>query len=334
MTIAPESPPLLQVENLCKHFPVSTGLAFTRRTGAIKAVDGVSLMLRAGETLGIVGESGCGKSTLGRTIMRLYEPTSGTVTLAGRDLSRLSRRELVSTRRDIQMVFQDPYSSLDPRKTVSSIVGEPFLIHTDLSARQRRERVRELLALVELNPDFENRYPHEFSGGQRQRIGIARALALEPRLIICDEPISALDVSIQAQVINLFRRLQRELGLAYVFISHDLSMVRQISHRVAVMYLGQIVELANRDDIFRTPKHPYTQALLSAVCSPDPELDDEGFGIVIKGDPPSPANPPSGCVFHTRCSYARTDCSAAKPQLDRESRHQVACHYAGALRER
>jgi len=323
--------PLLSVENLCMHFPVMTGVIVKRQTGSIRAVDNVSLKLEAGETLGIVGESGCGKSTLGRAIMRLYEPTSGSVSFAGRDLSGLSRRELIDSRKDIQMVFQDPYASLDPRKTVSSIVAEPFVIHGTLSARQRRERVRELLVLVELNPDFEDRYPHEFSGGQRQRIGIARALALNPKVIICDEPISALDVSIQAQIINLFNRLQREFGISYIFISHDLNMVRQISHRVAVMYLGKIVELASREKIFSNPKHPYTQALLSAICEPDPSRNAGEFEVILEGDPPSPANPPSGCVFNTRCRFATDLCKDIAPQLGQSDPHQVACHYSEEL---
>jgi oligopeptide transport system ATP-binding protein len=320
------SAPLVRVEGLSKHFEVTKGLLVKRVVGAIRAVDGVSFDIAAGETLGIVGESGCGKSTLGRTLLRLYEPTAGRILIDGVDLASLGARALIEQRRTMQMIFQDPYASLNPRLTVGEIVGEPFRIHGPPKGRSVRDRIDELLRLVELNPAFVNRYPHEFSGGQRQRIGIARALALDPKLIVCDEPISALDVSIQAQVVNLLKDLQSRLGLTYVFISHDLSMVRHISARIAVMYLGKIVEIAPRDELFSSPAHPYTRALLSAVCPPDPARADDD-GIVLEGEPPSPADPPPGCRFSTRCPYAFDRCFRDEPGLSpRGSDRLVACH--------
>jgi oligopeptide transport system ATP-binding protein len=320
------SRPIIRVENLKKHFPIKTGLLVKRVVGSIKAVDGVSFEIAAGETLGVVGESGCGKSTLGRTLLRLYEPTEGRILVEGTDLATLDRRALARRRKSMQMIFQDPYASLNPRMTVGSIIGEPFLIHGGHTRAAVRDRIAELMTLVELDPAFINRYPHEFSGGQRQRIGIARALALNPKIVVCDEPISSLDVSIQAQVVNLLKSLQQKLGLTYVFISHDLSMVRHISTRIAVMYLGRIVEIGDRDRLFRTPRHPYTRALLSAVCLPDPEssASDE---IVLEGDPPNPAHPPTGCRFNTRCPFAFDRCFKEEPLLTaRESSHLAACH--------
>jgi len=318
--------PLLRVTALKKHFPVTSGAFLKRRTGTIKAVDGVSFEVRAGETLGIVGESGCGKSTLGRTLLRLYEPTEGNIYLEGTDIGTLGRRALIEKRKSIQMIFQDPYASLDPRMTVADIVSEPMLVHGGYTAKARLARVAELLTMVELNPVLADRYPHEFSGGQRQRIGIARALALNPKIVVCDEPISALDVSIQAQVINLLQGLQRRLGLALIFISHDLGMVRHISDRVAVMYLGKIVEIADRDTLFREPLHPYTRALLSAVCVPDPTFDMSGTEILLEGDPPSPANPPPGCNFNTRCPHVMPVCRDITPPLALHRGRLAACH--------
>jgi oligopeptide transport system ATP-binding protein len=318
--------PIIRVEKLRKHFPVRKGVLVKRVVGSIKAVDDVSFEIAPGETLGIVGESGCGKSTLGRTLLRLYEPTAGRILMDGVDLASLDPAALKAQRRSMQMIFQDPYASLNPRMTVGSIIGEPFLIHGPPQQGSVRERIAELMRLVELNPAFINRYPHEFSGGQRQRIGIARALALDPKVIVCDEPISALDVSIQAQVINLLKDLQERLGLTYVFISHDLSMVRHISRRIAVMYLGRIVEIADRETLFRAPQHPYTRALLSAVCVPDPTMSDAGE-IVLEGDPPNPANPPAGCRFSSRCPFAFSRCHAEEPQLtSRGAGHMAACH--------
>ncbi|SFZ85587.1 oligopeptide transport system ATP-binding protein [Devosia enhydra] len=316
---------ILRVEGLKMHFPVTSGGILRRRVGTIRAVDGVSFDLRQGETLGIVGESGCGKSTLGRTLLRLYEPTEGRIWLEGEEIGTLGRKAMMAKRRTIQMIFQDPYASLDPRMTVASIVAEPMLVHGGFTARERRARVEELLGLVELNPAFADRYPHEFSGGQRQRIGIARALALNPRVVVCDEPISALDVSIQAQVINLLQSLQDRLDLALIFISHDLSMVRHISDRVAVMYLGKIVELADRDTLFASPQHPYTRALLSAVPVPDPAIDDSSE-IVLEGDPPNPANPPKGCSFSTRCPHVMARCHEIAPPLVAHGPTLAACH--------
>ncbi|MET1004124.1 MAG: dipeptide ABC transporter ATP-binding protein [Propionibacteriaceae bacterium] len=325
---------VLKVEDLVKHYPIKAGV-FRHTVGHVKALDGVSFDLYKGETLGIVGESGCGKSTLGRTLMRLEEPTAGKVTFEGVDMYAQSGGAMRRLRRDIQIVFQDPYTSLNPRMTVGDIIGEPFDIHPEAVPKSgRKQRVRELLDLVGLNPEHINRYPHQFSGGQRQRIGIARGLALNPKVIICDEPVSALDVSVQAQVINLLEELQNELGLAYIFIAHDLSIVRHISDRVGVMYLGKLVELGDEDQIYSRPTHPYTQALLSAVPVPDPTLRTSREQIVLTGDVPSPANPPSGCRFHTRCWKAQDICSVEDPALtlrpDGSSAHLSACHFAEA----
>jgi oligopeptide transport system ATP-binding protein len=323
---------VLKAENLVKHYPIKAGV-LRRTVGHVKAVDGVSFELYKGETLGIVGESGCGKSSLGRLLMRLEEPTAGKLTFDGVDMYSQTGADMRRLRRDIQIVFQDPYTSLNPRKTVGDIVGEPFEIHRDVVPKVgRRRRVQELLDLVGLNPEHINRYPHQFSGGQRQRIGIARGVALNPKVIICDEPVSALDVSVQAQVVNLLESLQSELGLAYIFIAHDLSVVRHISDRVGVMYLGKIVEMGDEDQIYSRPTHPYTQALLSAVPLPDPTLRNVREQIVLTGDVPSPANPPAACRFHTRCWKAQEICSIEEPLLverpDGESAHDSACHFA------
>ena len=323
---------VLKAENLVKYYPIKAGV-LRRTVGQVKAVDGVSFELYKGETLGIVGESGCGKSTLGRMLMRLEEPTAGKLTFDGVDMYSKKGAEMRRLRRDIQIVFQDPYTSLNPRKTVGDIVGEPFEIHRDVVPKAgRRRRVEELLDLVGLNPEHINRYPHQFSGGQRQRIGIARGVALNPKVIICDEPVSALDVSVQAQVVNLLESLQSELGLAYIFIAHDLSVVRHISDRVGVMYLGKIVEMGDEDEIYSRPTHPYTQALLSAVPLPDPTLRNVREQIVLTGDVPSPANPPPACRFHTRCWKAQEICSIDEPLLserpDGQSAHDSACHFA------
>jgi len=320
---------LLRVEHLKKYFPIRRGIVFKREIGRVHAVDDVSLEVLAGETLGLVGESGCGKSTLGRCIIRLQELTSGSVTFDGRDISRLSRRALRPVRGEVQMVFQDPYASLNPRKRVGTIIGDPLRIHGHSSRKQIRERVRELLKLVGLSPEHVNRYPHEFSGGQRQRIGVARALALHPKLIIADEPVSALDVSIRAQVINLLDDLQDELGLTYIFIAHDLGVVRHVSDRIAVMYLGKIVEISPAEELYQRPVHPYTEALLSAVPIPDPVITAQREQIVLEGDVPSPIVPPSGCRFHPRCRYATEICSEAEPQLMPHGTegHQAACHH-------
>ncbi|MEV7331708.1 dipeptide ABC transporter ATP-binding protein [Micromonospora sp. NPDC093244] len=322
---------ILSVDNLVKHFPISQGVLFQRQVGAVKAVDGVSFELRRGETLGVVGESGCGKSTLARLLMRLETPTSGRATLEGKDLFKASGGELRRLRRNMQMVMQDPYTSLNPRMTVGDIIGEPFEIHPDAAPKGSKEkRVQELLDVVGLNPEHINRYPHQFSGGQRQRIGIARALALRPEIIVCDEPVSALDVSIQAQVINLLEQLQDEFGLSYIFIAHDLSVVRHIADRVAVMYLGRIVEIGTENEIYERPTHPYTQALLSAVPVPDPEVRDQRTMIRLVGDVPSPADPPSGCHFRTRCWKAQEICAIEDPQLVERAAdpHPSACHFA------
>jgi oligopeptide transport system ATP-binding protein len=327
--------PVIRVEGLVKHFPITQGIVFRRQIGAVKAVDGVSFELRRGETLGVVGESGCGKSTLARLLMRLEKPTAGRAYFEGRDIFAMSGSELRHLRRRVQMVMQDPYTSLNPRMTVGDIVGEPYDIHPEVAPKgERRRAVQQLLDFVGLNPEHVNRYPHQFSGGQRQRIGIARALALRPSVIVCDEPVSALDVSIQAQVINLLERLQDQLGLSYVFIAHDLSVVRHISDRVAVMYLGKIVETGTEDQIYARPTHPYTQALLSAVPVPDPEARAYRDIIRLEGDVPSPANPPSGCHFRTRCWKAQERCAVEEPPLvlRRADPHPSACHFAG-LRE-
>jgi oligopeptide transport system ATP-binding protein len=323
---------VLRAENLVKYYPIKAGV-LRRTVGQVKALDGVSFELYRGETLGIVGESGCGKSTLARMLMRLEEPTGGTLTFDGVDVYSQKGADMRRLRRDIQIVFQDPYTSLNPRMTVGDIVGEPFEIHRDVLPKgDRRQRVQQLLELVGLNPEHINRYPHQFSGGQRQRIGIARGLALNPKVIICDEPVSALDVSVQAQVVNLLEELQAGLGLAYIFIAHDLSVVRHISDRVAVMYLGKIVEIGDEDQIYSRPTHPYTQALLSAVPMPDPTLRDVREQIVLTGDVPSPANPPAACRFHTRCWKAQEICSIDEPPLierpDGEAAHLSACHFA------
>ena len=319
---------LLHVDDLMMHFPIYRGV-IQRQVGAVRAVDGVSFDIRRGETLGLVGESGCGKSTTGRTILQLYRPTAGAVTFEGVDLVHLKGEDLRKMRRKMQMIFQDPYASLNPRMTVADIVGEPLVVHNVATGKEIEERVKHLLDLVNLNPSFAGRYPHEFSGGQRQRIGVARALALQPSFIICDEPISALDVSIQAQVVNLLEELQQQFNLTYLFIAHDLSMVRHISDRVAVMYLGVLVELASRDDLYTQPLHPYTRALLSAVPIPDPIADAKRERVILKGDVPSPANPPSGCRFRTRCPIAEGVCAESRPDF-REIKpgHFVACFFA------
>jgi oligopeptide transport system ATP-binding protein len=317
---------ILRVEHLKKYFPIRRGV-FRQVVGAVKAVDDISFNVYKGETLGLVGESGCGKTTTGRTIIRLYEPTSGHVIFQGEDLAQVSGRRLRQIRRKIQMIFQDPYASLNPRLNVMNIVGEPLEIYNVANGKEKKERVAELLHMVGLNPALMNRYPHEFSGGQRQRIGLARSLALNPDLIICDEPISALDVSIQAQVVNLLEELQEKLGLTYMFIAHDLSMVRHISRRVAVMYLGKIMEVTDRESLYEKPLHPYTKALLSAIPVPDPIIEEKRQRIILEGDLPSPANPPVGCNFNTRCPFAFDTCFHIDPEfLEVESGHFVACH--------
>ena len=318
---------ILDVKNLVKHFPITKGILIQRQTGAVKAVDDVTFQIFQGETLGLVGESGCGKTTVGRTIMHLYEPTSGEVILNGTNLSKIPREQIRQMRREMQMIFQDPYASLNPRMSVGEIIGEPYIIHNLFTKKEREEKVQELLQMVGLNPSYVNRFPHEFSGGQRQRIGIARSLALRPSLIICDEPISALDVSIQAQIINLLEDLQQSLGLTYLFIAHDLSVVRHISNRIAVMYLGVIMEMTSRDELFKNPLHPYSQALLSAVPVPDPLVEEKRQRIILEGDVPSPVNPPSGCRFRTRCFKAEPICAEQQPEYRRiKEGHYVACH--------
>ena len=326
--------PLLEVTNLQKHFPIRSGIVFQRKIGAVQAVSGVSFSIDRGETLALVGESGCGKSTTARTVLKLLEPTGGTITFDGQDITALGGNQLRHLRREMQIVFQDPYASLNPRRNIRSTLREPFQIHgMDIDD----EAIDELLVRVGLAPEYASRYPHEFSGGQRQRVGIARAISLNPKLVVCDEPVSALDVSIQAQVINLLEDLQHDLGLTYLFIAHDLSVVRHIAVSVAVMYLGTIVELADRDTLFERPSHPYTQALISAVPIPDPEKEKARERILIQGEIPSPANPPSGCRFRTRCPLFaqqlsesdRTRCVEERPALvDRGQGHPVACHYA------
>ena len=320
---------ILVVENLRKHFPVARGIIFKKQVGAVKAVDDVSFTVHRGETLGVVGESGCGKSTMARCIMRLLDPTEGTIVFDGRDITRLSRAEMRPVRRDMMMIFQDPYASLNPRKRVGFIVGEALLIHEKLTDAQIKRRVQELLEVVGLSPEHYNRFPHEFSGGQRQRIGIARALALSPKLIVCDEPVSALDVSVQAQILNLLKDLQREFNLTYVFIAHDLNVVRYISDRVMVMYLGKMAEFGNARDLYETPKHPYTGALLSAVPVPDPKLGRARRQIVLEGDVPNPINPPSGCVFHPRCPRFKAGVCDVEdpPPLAHGDGHVVKCYY-------
>jgi oligopeptide/dipeptide ABC transporter, ATP-binding protein, C-terminal domain len=317
---------LLEVKNLKKHFISRHGL-MGQHTTTVQAVDGVSFKILRGETLGLVGESGCGKSTTGRTIIRLYNVTSGEIIFDGVDISRIKQREMRQYRKKIQMIFQDPYASLNSRMTVGDIIGEPIDIHNIAKGEERQKIIWNLLERVGLNKEHANRYPHEFSGGQRQRIGIARALAVSPKFIICDEPISALDVSIQAQVVNMLQDLQNELGLTYLFIAHDLSMVKHISDRIGVMYLGKLVELANADELYDSPNHPYTQALLSAIPVPDPDATKQGQRIVLEGDVPSPINPPSGCHFRTRCRYAMDICKEAEPEfLEISPNHFSACH--------
>tara|TARA_Y100000588_G_scaffold284815_1_gene302460 strand:- start:177 stop:1208 length:1032 start_codon:yes stop_codon:yes gene_type:complete len=318
---------LVEVKDLKMYFPVTSGIILQRKIADVKAVDGVTFNIKKGETLGLVGESGCGKTTTGRAILQLYKPTSGSIIFEGKDLTELSGSEMRAMRREIQVIFQDPYGSLNPRMTCGDIVGEPLTVHklTDSKA-EYRDRVAELLTVVGLNPYMADRYPHEFSGGQRQRIGIARALAVNPKFIVCDEPVSALDVSIQAQVINLLEELQEQFDLTYLFIAHDLSVVRHISDRVAVMYLGHIVELADRNELYENPLHPYTRALLSAVPIPDPIVEAGRERIILTGDVPSPMNPPAGCVFHTRCPVAIDDCQAEMPELREVSPgHWVSC---------
>ena len=320
---------LVEARNLVKYYPIRGGV-FLKEVAAVKAVDDVSLTIRSGETMGLVGESGCGKTTFGRAILRLEEPTAGEVIFKGRNLLACDSKEMRGLRKQMQIIFQDPFSSLNPRKTIAQIIGEPLLVHGMKNRKQREERVLYLLDVVGLRPEQMRRYPHMFSGGQRQRIGVARALALNPELIVCDEAVSALDVSIQAQVLNLLKDLQQEFGLTYLFISHDLHVVEHISDRVAVMYLGKIVELAPSKDLYKRPLHPYSQALLSASPMPDPKRKHKR--IILKGDVPSPIDPPSGCRFHTRCIYARDLCSRKEPALrEIKFRHMAACHFAGEV---
>ena len=318
---------LVDVKGLKMHFPVTSGILLQRTVGHIKAVDDVSFFVRRGETLGLVGESGCGKTTTGRCILQLYRPTSGTVLFEGKNLCAMKGRELRVMRRQMQVIFQDPYSSLNPRMTAGNIIGEPLIVHgLAKNKREYRERVAELLSVAGLNPYMADRFPHEFSGGQRQRIGVARALAVTPQFVVCDEPVSALDVSIQAQIINLLEELQERYDLTYLFIAHDLSVVRHISDRVAVMYLGHIVEIAERDEIYSNPLHPYTKALLSAVPIPDPIVDARRERIILAGEVPSPLNPPRGCVFHPRCYLATEECQEEMPELrEVQTEHWVAC---------
>jgi oligopeptide transport system ATP-binding protein len=321
---------ILRVENLVKHFPVTHGTFFGRQTRVLHAVDGISFDLRRGETLGLVGESGCGKSTAGRTILQLYPPTAGAVYFNGVDLVKLNREELRKMRRKMQIIFQDPYASLNPRMTVGEIISDPLLVYKEARSRKEiDEKVQELLRLVRLDPSHTSRYPHEFSGGQRQRIGVARALALQPEMIVCDEPISALDVSIQAQIVNLLVELQKQFQLTYLFIAHDLAMVRHLCNRVAVMYLGVLVELAESSALYTHPLHPYTQALLSSVPIPDPRIEAKRQRIILKGEVPNPINPPSGCRFRTRCPIAQDICAEQVPEWrEYAPEHYAACHFA------
>ncbi|QFR00131.1 dipeptide ABC transporter ATP-binding protein [Streptomyces phaeolivaceus] len=338
MTTTAEAEPILEVSGLVKHYPLTQGILFKKQVGAVRAVDGVDFALSPGETLGIVGESGCGKSTVAKMLVNLERPTAGSIKYKGEDITKLSGKALKTVRRNIQMVFQDPYTSLNPRMTVGDIIGEPYDIHPEVAPKgDRRRRVQELLDVVGLNPEYINRYPHQFSGGQRQRIGIARGLALRPEIIVADEPVSALDVSVQAQVINLLDRLQGEFGLSYVFIAHDLSIVRHISDRVGVMYLGRIVEIGRDAEIYDHPTHPYTQALLSAVPVPDPEAREHRERIILFGDVPSPTDIPSGCRFRTRCWKAQERCALEVPLLavpaefrltTGPAAHDSACHFA------
>ncbi|MDQ0254759.1 peptide/nickel transport system ATP-binding protein [Evansella vedderi] len=322
-----ENQPLLEIKGLKKYFDLSSGL-FNKEKKFLKAVDGISLEVYPGETLGIVGESGCGKSTTGNVILRLLEATEGQIIFDGKDLSKLSKKEMREKRKDIQMIFQDPFSSLNPRMKVFDIIAEPLRSHKVAAGKELKNRVYELMEVVGISKSFANRYPHEFSGGQRQRIGIARALALKPKLIVCDEPVSALDVSIQSQILNLLSKLQKEFQLTYIFIAHGLPAIKHISDRVAVMYLGKIVELATKDQLFDSPMHPYTEGLLSSVPVPDPQIRDSKERIILEGDLPSPANPPLGCRFHTRCAYADDKCKTEEPQLVEErDGHFVMCHY-------
>lgn len=320
--------PLLKVTELKKHFPINKGGIFKKQIGSVKAVDGISLEVFPGETLGLVGESGCGKSTAGRSILRLLEPTAGQIEFNGQDITKVKKKDLVELRREMQMIFQDPFSSLNPRHTVGTIIGAPFSVQGVKPEGGVRKTVQDLMERVGLNPEHYNRYPNEFSGGQRQRIGIARAIALKPKLIVCDEPVSALDVSIQAQVLNLLDDIQKDFGISYLFVAHDLSVVRHISDRVAVMYLGKLMETASQEDLFSKPLHPYTHALLSAVPVADPDIERKRERIIISGDLPSPSNPPSGCVFRTRCFKAQDKCATDVPQLlEIAPGHKVACHF-------